>query len=196
SSKMEMAQKPHFFAQVMEKDAENIRRVIDTIQEEDIQQAVDRIMRAEKVFLIGMRTSFAPAQWFSFTLGLARDQVKLVQPGMDDLVAIQQNINESSVFIAITFHRYVRETVQIAKMAKERGAFVISLTDSALAPITEFSDLTFAVGSQEKSTLDVFPPLFSLLNAIMASLYIQYPEEVNERQQKYEQVNADHLFYF
>ncbi|OCA87117.1 MurR/RpiR family transcriptional regulator [Pseudobacillus wudalianchiensis] len=196
SSKIEMAQKPHFFAQVMEKDAENIQRVIDTIDEGNLQQTVDKMMKANNVFLAGMRTSFAPAQWLAFTLGLVRNEVRLVQPGIDDLVAILQNINESSVFIAITFHRYVKETVQLAKMAKDRGAFVISLTDSPLAPITEYSDITFAIGSQEKSTLDVFPPLFSLLNAMMASLYIQYPEKVNERQQQYEQVNADHLFYF
>ncbi|MEK4030433.1 MurR/RpiR family transcriptional regulator [Pseudobacillus sp. FSL P4-0506] len=196
SSKMEMAQEPHFFAQVMEKDAENIQRAIDTIKEEDVQLAVSRIMEAGKLFLTGMRTSFAPAQWLAFTLGLVRDEVKLVQPGIDDLVTVLQSMNEHSVFIAITFHRYVKETVQIAEKAKERGAFVISLTDSGLAPITEFSDLTFAIGSQERSTLDVFPPLFSLLNAIMASLYVQYPEEVKERQRKYEQVNADHLFYY
>ncbi|KIL73325.1 MurR/RpiR family transcriptional regulator [Bacillus badius] len=196
SSKMEMAQQPHFFAQVMQKDKENIQRVIDTISEEEIQLAVNKIMNAKNVFLTGMRTSFAPAQWFAFTLGLVRDHVKLIQPGLDDLVTILQNMDQESVFIGITFHRYVKETVHIAEMAKKRGVFVISLTDSASAPVAEFSDLVLGVGSQENSTLDVFPPLFSLLNAMMAGLYVQYSEEAGNRQEKYEQVNADHLFYF
>ncbi|KAB7705554.1 SIS domain-containing protein [Bacillus aerolatus] len=195
SSKLEMAEQPHLFAQVMEKDMKNIQKAITNIREEDVQLAVEKIMDADTVQVTGMRTSFAPAQWFSFVLGLVRDEVKLFQPGTDDLFTALQSVNEQSVFIAVTFHRYVKETVKMAEMAKEQGAFVISMTDSALAPISEFSDITFAVGTGEDSTLDAFPPLFSFLNAMTASISVQYSEQIKERQKKYERMNAHHLFY-
>ncbi|WP_338753666.1 MurR/RpiR family transcriptional regulator [Bacillus sp. FJAT-52991] len=195
SSKMEMAREPHLYAQVMEKDAENIRKTRATIQEQDIEQTVMKIMEANKVYITGMRTSFAPAQWLSFVLGLVRDDVHLYQPATDDLIAVLQQMNKQSVFVAITFHRYVKETVKLAEMAKEQGAFVISITDSELAPIAQFSDITFVIGEGKDATLDVFPPLFSLLNALIASISVQYAEPIKERQEEYERLSSDYLFF-
>ncbi|WP_203362059.1 MurR/RpiR family transcriptional regulator [Bacillus sp. REN10] len=195
SSKIEMAREPHLYAQVMEKDAENIRKTRDSIREEDMEQAVMKIMEANKVYITGMRTSFAPAQWLSFVLGLARDDVHLYQPATDDLMAVLQQLNSQSVFVAITFHRYVKETVKLAEMAKEQGAFVISITDSELAPIARFCDRTFVIGEGKDATLDVFPPLFSLLNALMASISVKYAESIKERQEKYERLSSDYLFF-
>lgn len=195
SSKKAMARKPHLYAQVMENDAENIRKMQANIREADIEQAVVKIMEANKVYITGMRTAFAPAQWFSLVLGLARDDVYLYQPAMDDLMAMLQQLNKQSVFVAITFHRYVKETVKLAEMAKEQGAFVISMTDSELAPIARFSDVTFVIGEGKDTTLDVFPPLFSLLNALLASISVQYDESIKERQERYERLSSDYLFF-
>lgn len=192
--KLEIADKPHFYAEVMERDCLNIQQTIENIKEHEFKSAINRIINANRVIIIGKRASYAAAHWLSFSLGLVRDNVLLFESDRDDLASAISNMNEDTVLIAISFHRYLKETIQVAELAKNQKAFVIGITDTILAPISRFSDITLPTSQSEKSTLDATPALFSLLNAIVASVSIQDREHFEKRQQQYELIDVDYLF--
>ncbi|MDQ0163362.1 MurR/RpiR family transcriptional regulator [Bacillus alveayuensis] len=194
SSKLELAEQPHFYAKVMEQDLRHIQETIHHIQEKDFNNAVDQLVKSNKVYISGLRTSFSAASWLAFTLGLIRGNVQLLRPDTDDLLLSISEMDESSTLIAISFHRYLMETIKVAQLAKEQGVYVIGITDSPLAPIHEYSDVIFQIFSSEKSTIDSAPALFSFLNALVAGVSIKDKERFEKRKEQYDQLNGDFFF--
>ena len=193
-SKVEMDQQPHFFAQVMEQDRSAIARTMAQIEEADYDMAIERLAKAEKVHILGLRSSFSAANWLSYTIGLARGNVGLIRPETDDVIQTLSGMDENSVLIVISFHRYLKETLKIAELAKKQGCFIIGITDSQLAPIHLASDLLFPIYSPNKSTLDATASLFSFMNAIVAGLVVKEKDAMELRQKKYRELDSDFLF--
>lgn len=194
TKKLQFAQQPHFYAKVMEQDQLNIMKAINSIHEKDFQMTVERLIHAEKIYIFGLRSSFAAAQWLSFTLNILRDEVHLLRPDTDDLFITVPQWNKDSLFIAISFHRYLKETIQLAELANKRQAFVCGITDSSVAPISKHAQALLAISQTPTSTIDAAPALFSLLNALVASFSVQDKDRVEKRRKQYESINMNHLF--
>ncbi|MGE8203876.1 MurR/RpiR family transcriptional regulator [Heyndrickxia sp. NPDC080065] len=194
SDKLELAEHPYFFAKVMEQDCRHIHETIQNINEKDFDKAVDQLVKTETIYVSGLRTSFSAASWLAFTLRLARGNVHLFRPDTDDLLLTISEMNEKSTLIAISFHRYLKETIKTAQLAKEQGAFVIGITDSPVAPIREYADILFQICSSGNSTIDSAPVLFSFLNAMVAGVSINDQKQFEERKERYEKLDGDYFF--
>ncbi|AIE60199.1 MurR/RpiR family transcriptional regulator [Bacillus methanolicus] len=196
SEKMEWVDKPHFFVKVMERDRQLIQETIKTISEKDYELAVEKLAQVEHVYISGFRTSFSAAHWFAFTLGLARENVKLIRKETDDIFSIISSMNKNSLLVSISFHRYLKETLKIAEMAKGQGAYVIGITDSPFAPIREFADLVFPIYRSNRSTIDAAPALISFINALVAGVTVRNPDRFKRRKEQYENLNLESFFYY
>ncbi|MCU5208473.1 MurR/RpiR family transcriptional regulator [Bacillus paranthracis] len=194
SSKLELAEQPHFYAKVMERDCQYIQQTINNIDENEIEQVVDQLIKTEKIYVLGLKSSFSAANWLTMTLGLVRGNVQILHPETNDLFCTLSEMDHRSTLITISFHRYLKETIKVAEMAKEQGAFVIGITDSPLAPIREYADAIFSMYSSERSTIDATPVLFSFLNAIVAGVSIKDKERFEKRKDRYEKLNGDYFF--
>ncbi|MFD4815924.1 MurR/RpiR family transcriptional regulator [Peribacillus butanolivorans] len=196
SSKLEVANQPNFMAQVMQKDIVSIEKTIKNLSNDDFTKSVDKLAAADQVLISGHRLSFSAAHWLTFTLRLVREEVHLYRPDTDDIFLQLNKITENSVFVAISFHRYVKETVKITEMAKQAGAFVIGVTDSELAPIADFTDVLLPISAPRTSTIDTAPVLFSLLNSLVAGVSIKDAQGFKERKAMYDAFNQDDDFFF
>lgn len=193
-AKMKMEQQPHFFAQVMEQDRSAIAKTMEQIEEEEYDEAVEHLAKAQKVYVLGLRSSFSAATWLSYTIGLARGNVELIRPETEDVIQTLSGMDDQSVLIVISFHRYLKETLKIAELAKKQGCFIIGITDSRLAPIHRVSDVLFPIYSPNKSTLDATASLFSFMNAIVAGLVVREKDAMELRRERYRAMDSDFLF--
>lgn len=194
SSKLELAEQPHFYAKVMERDCQYIQETINTIDEDEFERVVDQLVKTDKIYVLGLKSSSPAANWLTMTLGLVRENVQILHPESNDLLCTLSEMDHRSTLIAISFHRYLKETIKVAEMAKEQGAFLIGITDSPLAPIRESADAIFSMYSSEKSTIDATPVLFSFLNAIVAGVSIKDKDRFEKRKERYEKLNGDYFF--
>ncbi|RNF39654.1 MurR/RpiR family transcriptional regulator [Planococcus salinus] len=192
--KVELEQQSHLFSQVMEQDRKMISETMAQIQEADYERAVERLAKAENIYILGLRSSFTAANWLAYTIGLVRPDVKLIRPETEDVIQTISEMDERSVLVVISFHRYLKETVRIAELAKKQNSFVIGISDSQLAPIHASSDILFPIYSPNKSTLDATASLFSFMNAIVAGLVVTDREAFEKRQEKYRSLDSDYLF--
>lgn len=195
SSKLEAANQPNFMAQVMGQDIISIEKTMKNLSNEDFSKTVDKLAAADNVLISGHRLSFSAAHWLTFTLRLVREEVHLYRPDTDDIFLLLNKMTENSVFVAISFHRYVKETVKITEMAKKAGAFVIGVTDSELAPIAEYADILLPISTPRTSTIDTAPVLFSLLNSLVAGVSIKDEQGFKERKAIYDAFNQDEFFF-
>ena len=194
SGKRAIHESSNFLQEVMFADAQNMKKVASRLNEADFHQAVHQLAAAEQVIVAGVRSSYPMASWFSFSLDLIQGKVKQYRSNHDDILLLFSEINEHTVLVAFSFHRYALETINLAKEAKKRGAAVIGITDSAVAPIREHCDILFPVELPVQSTLDATPAVFSLLNAMIAGVAVQKGEDFERRRQRFESVQLDHYF--
>ncbi|PEJ53605.1 MULTISPECIES: MurR/RpiR family transcriptional regulator [unclassified Bacillus (in: firmicutes)] len=194
SMKNKMDMDRDFSKKMMHKDAELILQTAEGLNEEEFNLAVERLSQSEKILVSGTRSSHAMAHWFSFALELIRGNVRMFRPDTDDIVLRIGEMNENSTFVAFSFHRYALETINMAREAKLRGAFVISFTDSEVAPIREYTDVLFTVQLPIKSTLDVSPAVFSLMNSLLGGVVVKNSDQFMKRTKAYENFHLHHFF--
>ncbi|KXH81835.1 MurR/RpiR family transcriptional regulator [Sporosarcina sp. HYO08] len=193
-TKLELEKESPFYEQVMEQDCRTITETIKQINERDYEKAIDALSKAETVYILGLRSSHAAATWLSYTLGLVRHDVRLIRIEAEDVIRTLSTMTDKSVLIAISFHRYLKETIRIAELAREQNAYVIAITDSLLSPIHAHSDVLFPIYSPNKSTLDATASLFSFMNAIVAGLSVKEKEQFDQSQRSYQSLKSDFLF--
>lgn len=194
STKLQLAEEPNFFTQVMEKDREQIKEMMSLVNEDQLNRMVDQLVKAEAIYISGLGTSFPAANWLAFTLSLVKDHVKLVRSDTDDILFTLSGMNSQSVMIAISFHRYLKETIKIGRLAKQQGAYVVGITDSPHSPVSEFSDMLFPIFPFNKSPIDTTTALFSFLNAVVAGVTVKNSNRFKKRKEQYEELFKDYFF--
>lgn len=179
---------------LMVNDIANIEKTLKQLSEEKLETAVSKLAIADRVLVSGVRSSHALASWFAFSLDLVMGNTRLYQPNVDDILLRISELTDKSVCVAFSFHRYAVDTINIAKLAKKQGAFVIAITDSPISPITAYSSLVLPVQLNVKSTLDVAPAVLSLLNSIVSTLSLENTEKFQKRAELFDSIKGNDFF--
>ena len=74
------------------------------------------------------------------------------------------------VVIVISFPRYVKDSIVIARKAKERGARIIALTDSPTSPLAALSDLTLYLQVPSRFNASSDSTIHAVIEALCAAV--------------------------
>ncbi|WP_455537977.1 MurR/RpiR family transcriptional regulator [Terrisporobacter sp.] len=165
-------------SKVLKSDIDNIRGTLEEIDPKAFKDASEKILKARKVYIVGMRSSHVIAQYLGFYLSLILDNVQVVRKDMGDIFEQIVRINEEDVIIAFSFPRYSKKSYQIVDYAKSKGAHVISITDSYFAPVACLSDNTLLVKSNMASFVDSLVPAMTVANALAISVGMKEKNEI------------------
>ncbi|MCC0634044.1 MULTISPECIES: MurR/RpiR family transcriptional regulator [unclassified Clostridioides] len=173
---------------VLKSDIDNIRSTLEEIDEKAFKEASNKLLKARKIYILGMRSSFVVAQYLGFYLDIILDNVHIIRMDMGDAFEQIVRINEEDVIVAISFPRYSKKSYQIVNYAKEKGAHVISLTDSLFAPVAALADNTLLVKSNMASFVDSLVPALSISNALAISVGMKEKEDIKQHFDDLEQI--------
>ncbi|MFO1445008.1 MurR/RpiR family transcriptional regulator [Bacillus sp. Bva_UNVM-123] len=176
----------HFFIEVVKESLNRIERMLGTISETAFEKVLQSISKSKKVLTVGLRSSYAPAHWLAFSLRMLCEDAQVYNQNTDDIVQLSSRMDKQWVLIAFSFKRYSKETLDIVRIAKNKGAYIVAITDDVLAPVSQNADIVLQVPSTDSSTLDVTPPLFVLLHAIVAGMSVIDSEQARQRILEYE----------
>ena len=165
---------------ILKSDIDNIKDTLDDIDENAFQEAANKILKAKRIYILGMRSSFTISQYLGFYLGIILDSVHIIRMDMGDAFEQVVKINEDDVLISISFPRYSTKSYQIVSYAKEKGAHIVSLTDSLFAPVALLSDNLLLVKSNMASFVDSLVPALSIANALIVSVGMKEKEDIKE----------------
>lgn len=165
---------------ILKSDMDNIRETLEDIDEKAFEEAANRILKAKRIYILGMRSSFTIAQYLGFYLGIILDSVHVIRTDMGDAFEQVVKINEDDVLIAVSFPRYSKKSYQIVSYAKEKGAHIVSLTDSPFAPVASFTDNLLLVKSNMVSFVDSLVPALSIANALIVSVGMKEKEDIKQ----------------
>jgi len=176
----------HFFIEVVKESLARIEGMLGTISETAFEKVLQSISKSKKVLTVGLRSSYAPAHWLAFSLRMLCEDAQVYNQNTDDIVQLSSRMDKQWVLIAFSFKRYSKETLDIVRIAKNKGAYIVAITDDVLAPVSQNADIVLQVPSMDSSTLDVTPPLFVLLHAIVAGMSVIDSEQARQRILEYE----------
>ena len=147
------------------------------------------ILSARKVYIVGIRSASAIAEFLGFYLNMALDNVVVVHINSFSEVFEQIfRIGEGDILLGISFPRYSKRTVKTMRYAKAQGATTVAITDSALSPLAELADHTLQAKSDMISFVDSLVAPLSLVNALITAVSRQRDEELTGTFDKLEQI--------
>ena len=115
---------------VLQSDIEKIKLTMADIDQNAFELAVDTLLKARKIYVIGIRSCAPLAHFLSFYLNLICDDVTAVSTNSSSEIFEQLiRIGEEDVIIGISFPRYSMRTLKALEFASNRKAKVITLTD-------------------------------------------------------------------
>lgn len=181
---------------VLMDDIELIRETAELTSEEDFKKAVKAINRANKIYILGVRSSASLATFLSFYFHLVFDNVVLVDTSSASEMFEQMfRISEGDVCIAISFPRYSKQTVNALHFIADRKATVISITDTKDSPMAPYSDYLLVARSSMASVVDSLVAPLSLINALIVSVTLSRKEEVISNFNKLERIWDSYQVY-
>lgn len=113
------------------------------------EKAIDILAAAETIWIAGVRRSYPIAAYFNYALSqLGKNNIILDGTGFMTNIH-SRNIQSSDVILAISFKDYAKEVQEIMDKGKEKGAKIVSITDSVFSPLVAKSDASLEIHEVE-----------------------------------------------
>lgn len=166
----------------LKSDIDAIKKTLATTDNAAFESFVDSLMRAERIYLVGARSSASLAIFLNFYLSILFDNVHLVHTVIGSEAFDQMfRVGSRDVVLGISFPRYSRLTVDVLDFSKKAGATVLALTDSIHSPLAGIADITLFANNESDMFVDSLVAPLSLINAVIAEIAQKDPERANER---------------
>ena len=176
-------------SRAMHRDVETINATIESIDRAAFANVVEKLLAAEHVYIVGVRSSAFLAGYLNFYLRLLMDNVILVKHSAAGEIYEQMvHIGPKDVLIAISFPRYSNMVIHAVDMACERGADVIAITDNGMSPLMPYATEALFVQCEALSYVDSLAAPLSFLNALVLAVGYRRRQEVDETFSQLEQV--------
>ncbi len=180
---------------VLKSDIENIRATMEKINYEAFESTVNSILNSKKIYIVGLRSSAALADFLGFYLNLILDNVKIVSYGMSDIFEQMLTLGEGDCVIGIGFPRYAMRTVETLNYAKSRGADVVAITDRVLSPLATKADYVLIAESNMASFVDSLVAPLSVINALIIAVGLKEKDKISKTFTELEQVWQEYQIY-
>ncbi|MCM1262620.1 MAG: MurR/RpiR family transcriptional regulator [Butyrivibrio sp.] len=164
---------------VLTADIEKIKDTIDNLDSTAFETAVDIILEAKNVYIMGIRSCAPLADFLQFYLNMIRGNVILLRTtSVSETFEQMIRIDENDAIIGISFPRYSMRTLKAMEFANDRNAKVITITDSVHSPMNLYSSCNLLARSDMVSIVDSLVAPLSLINALVVAMCLKRPENV------------------
>lgn len=180
---------------VLKSDVSNIRATIDSIDNASFNAAINALLEAKKIYIVGLMSAAPLAQFLAYYLGFVMDNVVMVSGAMGNIYEDLFRISSEDVCIGISFPRYSNRTIDALDFARGKEATIIAITDSVSSPIAEKAEHALIARSDMAGFADSLVAPLSLINAIIVACSLRRREQVSNTLSQLEGIWGSHGVY-
>lgn len=188
-------EKKEVLSKVLKADMHNIRMTIEEINAESFGKAVESILPARTIYVLGLRSAAPLSQFLGYYLHFMFDDVRIVAAGNSDVFESIARIHKDDVLIGISFPRYSSRTIEAMRYARQNGATVIGISDGGMSPLNECSDVCLCAHTDMASFVDSLVAPLSVINALLIALALEKKEELSSNFERLEEIWGAHSVY-
>lgn len=156
--------------ELVQSDGRNLQQLAQPGVLAAIRQARDILIRARRVFVVGLRSLHPPAFYFNYACGMFRGNTTLLS-GMGGIFADElRHASREDALVVFSSAPYARDTVAAVRFAHEQGIQIISITDSPVSPIAASAAAAIIVPNATPSLFPSVVPALEVAQALVALL--------------------------
>lgn len=181
---------------ILKSDADKLKTTLEKIDHSAFDLAVDTILSAKNIYIIGIRSCAPLANFLSFYLTMMFDNVRLLHTNSSSEIFEQMlRIGEDDVIIGISFPRYSMRTLKALEFANNRSAKVVTITDNIHSPMNLYSSCNLVADSDMASIVDSLVAPLSVINALIVALCMKKQKEVAKTLTSLEEIWDEYQVY-
>lgn len=181
---------------ILQNDISRIQDTLNYIDRDSFEDAVESILNAERIYIVGGRSSMALSVFLSFYLNFMMDNVIDVNSTTaTEIFESIYRINEKDVLIGISFPRYSQRTIKAMEYARSKNAAAIAITDSTLSPLLRFSSSSLIAKSDMASFIDSLAAPLSVINALLVAISVRKKDELTNTLDNLEKIWNEYQVY-
>ena len=116
---------------VLNTDIENLRELEAQADREAFNNVVERIRKARNIYILGVRSASALANFLGYYLNYMFDNVHVVTTsGASEIFEKLVNVTQDDVVIAFSFPRYSAATIKGVQYCRSVGATIVGISNS------------------------------------------------------------------
>ena len=165
---------------VIQSDMEKLRQTGETLNREEFNAAVNAILNAKRIYILGVRSAAPLAEFLGYYLNYMFNNVHTITGcGTSEMFEKIVNVDSRDVVIAFSFPRYSSATTKGAQYCRSTGATVIGVTDNRESPLGQSSDHVLCAKSGMVSLVDSLVAPLSVVNALIVSIASKRQKELH-----------------
>ena len=181
---------------VLISDINKLKTTLAEVDRKSFNIIVEEILKANKVYILGVRSSAPLAAFLAFYLNLILEDVKLVNTNsFSEMFEQLINIKKGDIAFSISFPRYSKRTIRATEFIKKQGALTVAMTDSIHSPLAKAADMHMLARSDMASFIDSLVAPLSLINALIVSIGTRRKSIVFDNLNKLEKIWDEYNVY-
>ena len=181
---------------VIHSDIEKLRQTEENISREEFTNAVNAILKAKRVYILGVRSVEPLANFLGYYLNYMFNNVHVISGlSAGEMFEKIVNVNSQDVVIAFSFPRYSASTTKGARYCCSAGATVIGITDSKLSPLGQCCDHVLVAKSDMVSLVDSLVAPLSIINALIVAIAAKREKELSRTFETLERIWDEYDVY-
>jgi DNA-binding MurR/RpiR family transcriptional regulator len=177
-------------------EIENLRRLYDHFSEDDFDRAVEEIVKARQIVVIGFRVSASLAMFLGYLLKKVKEMVVVLSKSGSTVYDQLGTLEKDCLIIALGFRRYPNELIEVLKYCKSRNLKLFAVTDSMVSPVAALADLIQVVEYEGESFVDTFAAPICLINGLIAEAAMKDKKKSLGMLNKLEKIAEEKKIYY
>ena len=166
---------------ILKNEMNNMRYLFEHFDIEALDKATELILKAKRVFVLGLRTSSTLSNYLGFYLDVILDDVKVLNnSGVNSLYEELIRIKENDLLIVISYPRYSKTTIEAARFIKEHKAKLVAITDTEESPVYSLADASLLAKSNIVSFVDSLVVPLTVINNLIINISLREKEDIVE----------------
>ena len=181
---------------VIQADIDKLRRTGEQVSREDFNAAVQSILGAKRVYILGVRSAAPLASFLGYYLNYMFNNVHIVTAsGSAEVFEKIVGMKADDVVIAFSFPRYSSSIAKAAQYCRSTGAKVVAITDNRESPLGQCATHVLCAKSDMVSLVDSLVAPLSVVNALIVAIASKREKELHRTFEELEQIWAEYNVY-
>ncbi len=148
----------------------NMATLIRRNRPEVLAECGQMLARARSIHVCGMRSCFSAAFAFAYAARMVRAQVRLMDGLAGTFADSLREIGERDILLVIGMAPYSTASVKAVAFARERGARIITVTDTVLSPLAQGASVILEFTRDGPQIPGTVAPAVALVEMLAAAM--------------------------
>lgn len=180
---------------VLLNDIQNLEDTLHQLDTKELDSIISKVIEADKIIILAVGKVSTLAHLMHLILSQTLDNIATVTSSSYLSYQELAKCGPNSLIIGFGFPRYPRETIKFLEAARREGITVVSITDSELSPLAEYSDHVLVTKVKLVSHIDSYVAPLSLIEAIGTCVSLKRQDETLKKLEKIERLWEEHKVF-